>query len=100
MMEIAKMTNAPCPLRAIQSVTPRRVSAALTIVLEVCAYYIFDLVEKWRFSPERAIALWGATEKFTYTNWKNGEPAKLTLSFDLGFDLARMSYLLRIFRAL
>jgi len=70
------------------------------MVLELCAYYIFDLAEKWRFFPERAIALWGTPGKFRYTNWKNGEPAKLTLSFDLGFDLARMRYLLRIFRVL
>jgi len=63
MMEIAKMTNAPCPLRAIQSVTPRRVSAALTIVLEVCAYYIFDLVEKWRFFPRASHSIVGHHRK-------------------------------------
>jgi hypothetical protein len=34
--------------------------------------------------------------KFTYYNWKNGELAKVALSFDLA---SRISYVLGIFKA-
>jgi hypothetical protein len=77
------MSNAPCPLRAIEPVTRVRAAGIDDSVGGICALF----PRSGGFFPERAIALWGITGKFTYTNWKNGEPAKLALSFDLAKTL-------------
>jgi hypothetical protein len=57
----------------------------------------FKIADKWRLSPEEAMALLGYPGKSTFYSWKNGDVSKVARSFDLA---SRISYVLGIFKAL
>ena len=57
----------------------------------------FNIADKWKLSPDEAMALLGHPSRSTFYNWKNGDVAQIAHSFDLA---SRISYVLGIFKAL
>ena len=58
----------------------------------------FAVAEKWKLTPDEAMALLGHPSKSTFYNWKKGDIRQTTAhSFDLA---SRISYVLGIFKAL
>jgi hypothetical protein len=58
----------------------------------------FAIAEKWKLSPDEAMALLGHPSRSTFYNWKKGDIRQTTAH---NFDLAsRISYVLGIFKAL
>jgi len=57
----------------------------------------FQIADRWKLSPDEAMALLGHPSKSTFYNWKNGDVGQTAHSFDLA---SRISYMLGIFKAL
>ncbi len=58
----------------------------------------FAITEKWKLTPDEAMALLGHPSRSTFYNWKKGDIRQTTAhSFDLA---SRISYVLGIFKAL
>lgn len=72
-----------------QPVSERAVAAGLRT--------FFRIADKWKLSPDEAMALLGHPSRSTFYNWRNGEVSQTTRSFDLA---SRLSYVLGIFKAL
>jgi Protein of unknown function (DUF2384) len=57
----------------------------------------FAIADKWKLSPDEAMALLGHPSRSTYYNWRNGDVGQVAHNFDLA---SRISYVLGIFKAL
>lgn len=77
------------PARAARAVGADSLAAGLKV--------FFAIADKWRLSPDEAMALLGHPSRSTYYNWRNGDVGHVAHGFDLA---SRISYVLGIFKVL